>query len=149
MGVVMMTGIMAVVEMGLSITGQSLMLKLDDPYQKNHLAGERDKDMLRLLHNPDDLDDVGRSLQGAELCNQLLIVIDPFNPQPRFPSLKYLYQAGVAPPTGKWVNGCILQDGDYRVLIQPDLAPEDPEVPYRLISCVLSKASTCEFDSNS
>ena len=147
MGVVMMTGIMAVVEMGLSLTGQSLLSKPDDPYQQNRLAEKRDQDMLRLLHNPDDLDDVGRSLQGDELCNQLLIVA--FNAGARFPYLQDLSQRSAPPPTGNWVNGCILQTGNYRVLIQPDPAPDDPEVPYRLISCVLSRASTCEFNSNS
>ena len=135
MGVVMMTGIMSVVEMGLSLTGPSLLLKPDDPYQQNRLARKRDQDMLWLLHNPDDLDDVGRSLKGSELCNKLLAVAR--NADARFPYLQDLSLA----PTG----GCPLQTGNYRVLIEPDPAPEDPEVPYRLISCVLSETSSCKL----
>jgi len=146
MGAVMMTGIMTVVEMGLSLTGQSLLSKPDDPYQQNRLAGKRDQDMLRLLHNPDDLDDLGRSLQGAELCKKLLTVAR--NAGARFPYLQDLSQAGVASQAEDSDKECILQTGNYRMLIQPDPAPSDPEVPYRLISCVLSRASTCEFDSN-
>ena len=64
LGVVMMTGIMAVVEMGLSLTGQSLLLNPDDPYRQNLLAnavGKRDQQMLNLLHDSDDLDAIARS----------------------------------------------------------------------------------------
>ena len=57
LGVVMVTGIMAVVEMGLSLTGQSLLLRPDDPYQQNlvtQAVGKRDQQMLNLLHNQED-----------------------------------------------------------------------------------------------
>ena len=75
LGVMMMSGIMAVLEMGLSLTGQSLLLKPADPYQQNLTAnavGARDQQMLNLLHNQGDLDAIGRSLQGSALCQQLL-----------------------------------------------------------------------------
>ena len=58
LGVVMMTGIMAVVEMGLSLTGQSILLKPDDLYQQNFVTeavGKREQQMLNLLHNQNDL----------------------------------------------------------------------------------------------
>ena len=56
LGVVMMTGIMAVIEMGLSLAGQSVLSKPSDPYQQNLLSNvERDQQMLNLLHNPNDL----------------------------------------------------------------------------------------------
>ena len=80
LGVVMMTGIMAVVEMGLSLTGQSLLLKPDDPYRQDFLTkavGKRDQQMLNLLHDSDDLDAIGRSLENAELCDQLLCRSSP------------------------------------------------------------------------
>ena len=165
MGVVMMTGIMAVVEMGLSLTGQSLLLKPIDSYQQNRVlnaVGKRDKQMLSLLHDQVDLDAIGRSLQSTALCDQLLcrssllgaancaaansLVEDA---ETRLPNLKDLTQTGVIPPSGDWANACALQSGSHRLIIQPDPAPVDPGLPYRLFSCVLSGASMCDFEFRS
>ena len=77
MGVVMMTGIMTVVEMGLSLTGQSLLSKPEDPYQQNRLAGKRDQDMLRLLHNPDDLEDYLDKVEG-QIQTKIDLISDAF-----------------------------------------------------------------------
>ena len=135
LGMVMMTGIMTVVEMGLSLTGQSMLLKPGDLYQQNFVTeavGKRDQQMLNLLHDQDDLDAIGRSLQGSELCDQLTLV-------------------GVSQPAedGFLSNACALQVGMHRLLIQPDPAPVDPQIPYRLFSCYLAGSSTCELESNS
>ena len=172
LGVVMMTGIMSVVEMGLSLTGQSLLLKPDDPYRQNQLinaVGKRDQQMLNLLHDSDDLDAIGRSLERAELCDQLLCRSSPAgaahcrpstNLVPanvfandageRFPRLAELTRAGVSSPgaDGFFSNACALQVGMHRLLIQPDPMPEDSRIPYRLFSCVLKGASTCNFESS-
>ena len=173
LGVVMMTGIMAVVEMGLSLTGQSLLLKPDDPYRQNLLTkavGKRDQQMLNLLHDKDDLDAIGRSLERAELCDQLLCrsssagaascrlatASEPANALAddagtRLPDLAALTRVGVSPPVadGLFSNSCALQVGTHRLLIQPDPTPEDSRFPYRLFSCVLDGSSTCNFESNS
>ena len=80
MGVVMMTGIMAVLEMGLSLTGQSLLLKPIDSYQQNRVlnaVGKRDQQMLNLLHNQVDLDAIGRSLQSTALVSNCCVEV-PF-----------------------------------------------------------------------
>ena len=172
LGVVMITGIMAIVEMGLSLTSQSLLLKPDDPYRQNLLSnavGKRDQQILNLLHNNDDLDAVGRSLERAELCEQLLCRSSPAgaaNCRPstnlvpanvlaidaaeRLSELAQLTRAGVSPPNpnGFLSNACALQVGTHRLLIQPDPDPVDPQIPYRLFSCVLSGESTCNFESN-
>ena len=60
--------------MGLSLTGQSLLLKPIDHISKIVLnaVGKRDQQMLNLLHNQVDLDAIGRSLQSTALCEQLL-----------------------------------------------------------------------------
>ncbi|MDO6351457.1 hypothetical protein Q3Y53_02775 [Synechococcus sp. YX-04-1] len=172
LGVVMMTGIMAVVEMGLSLTGQSLFLKPDDPYRQNFITnavGKRDQQMLRLLHDKDDLDFIGRSLQSAQLCDQLLCrsslagaaycrsatTLVPANvvandAAERLPELAELTRAGVSPHAdGFLANACALQVGTHRLLVQPDPIPEDSQIPYRLFSCVLSgDESRCDFESN-
>ena len=173
LGAVMMTGIMAVVEMGLSLTGQSILLKPDDLYQQNFVTkavGKRDQQMLNLLHNQDDLDAIGRSLKGSELCRQLLcrsssggaagcsaasgsvpgnaLAVDA---EERLPELAELTLVGVSQPAedGFLSNACALQVGMHRLLIQPDPAPVDPKIPYRLFSCYLADSSTCEIESNS
>ena len=172
LGVVMMTGIMAVVEMGLSLTGQSLLLKPDDPYRRNistNAVDKRDQQMLNMLHDAVDLDLIGRSLQRNQLCDQLLCRSSPAGAaycQPatnlvpanvlandatqRLPELKDLTRAGVSPPDadGFLSNACALQAGMHRLLIQPDPTPVNSQIPYRLFSCVLEGASTCSFESS-
>ena len=172
LGMVMMTGIMAVVEMGLSLTGQSLLLKPDDPYRQNLLTkavGKRDQQMLNMLHDTDDLDFIGRSLDGSELCDQLLCRSSPgsaaicspaTDTEPantladdadqRLSELAELTRSGVYPPVsdGFLSNACALQVGMHRLLIQPDSTPENSRIPYRLFSCVLDGSGTCSFESN-
>ena len=164
LGVMMMSGIMAVLEMGLSLTGQSLLLKPADPYQQNLTAnavGARDQQMLNLLHNQGDLDAIGRSLQGSALCQQLMCRISlrgvtgcsggntvAQDAGSRLSNLGSLSQAGVATAVGDWSTACSLQSGSHRLLIQPDPNPVDSQIPYRLFSCVLSGESTCDFESN-
>ena len=76
LGVVMMTGIMAVVEMGLSLSGQSLLLKPNDLYQQNLLAngvGRRDQKMLGLLQDPAHLAAINAVVNPAkDLCDKVL-----------------------------------------------------------------------------
>ena len=170
LGVVMMTGIMAVVEMGLSMTGQSFLFKPNDPYLqhlKSDAVGIRDQQILNLLHDQDDLDAVGRSLGNAELCDQLLCRSSPAgaaycrpatnlvpanllasDAAERFTELSQLTRSGASPPPADSVfaSACALQDGTHRLLIQPDPAPQDPQIPYRLFSCVLDGSSTCTFE---
>ena len=172
LGVVMMTGIMAVLEMGLSLTGQSLLLKPQDPYRQNFVTnsvGKRDQQMLNLLYDNDDLYAIGRSLESAELCDQLLCRSTPTgvaycrpasNLVPanaiandageRLPELAELTRAGVSPPDadGFLSNACALQAGMHRLLIQPDPSPKNSRFPYRLFSCVLDGSSTCNFESS-
>ena len=168
LGVVMMTGIMAVVEMGLSLTSQSLLLKPDDPHRQNLVTKNRDYEMLKLLHNKDDLNAIGRSLDRAELCDQLLCRSSPAGAArcrlatasetantladdagTRLSELAALTRVGVSPPVtdGLFSNSCALQVGMHRLLIQPDPTPEDSRFPYRLFSCVLDESSTCNFES--
>ena len=148
LGVVMMTGIMAVIEMGLSLSGQSLLLKPNDPYRQNLLSnavGKRDQQMLNLLHDNDDLDAVGRSLESAELCDQLLCRSSPagaahcLSPNvlandagERFPELVGFTRARVSPPDpdGFLADACALQVGMHRLLIQPDPCAADLKPPY-------------------
>lgn len=171
LGVVMMTGIMAVMEMGLSLTGQSLLSKPSDPYQQNLLSNavrKRDQQMLNLLHTRNDLDFMGRSLQGSSLCDQVLCRSSPAGAAhcrsateeipanvlandagERLSELAALTRAGVSPPDadGFLSNACALQVGMHRLVIQPDSAQVEPQIPYRLFSCVLTESATCKFEA--
>ena len=49
MGVVMLTGIMAIFEMGLSLTGQSLLPIPADPYASDSSMKELDETLLEFL----------------------------------------------------------------------------------------------------
>ena len=171
LGVVMMTGIMAVVEMALSLTGQSFLLKPDNLYRRDLLSnavGKRDQQVLNLLSNQDDIDAIGRTLERPELCDQFLCRSSPAgaaycrpatNLVPanvlandageRFTELSQLTRSGVSPPPADsfLANACALQVGMHRLLIQPDPTPENQQIPYRLFSCVLDGSSTCNFES--
>ena len=67
----MMTGIMAIFEMGLSLTGQSLLPTPIDVYFETPEGGEAklsDKGLLKILANSGDLE---RGLSGQDLCNAI------------------------------------------------------------------------------
>ena len=65
MGVVMMTGIMAIFEMGLSLTGQSVLPTPVDAYSLSPRAKALDQDLFKLL---DDAKVVSRGLSQGDLC---------------------------------------------------------------------------------
>ena len=163
LGVVMMTGIMAVVEMGLSLTGQSLVLKPNDPYQQNLLAngvGRRDQKMLGLLQDPAHLAAIEAVVNPAkDLCDKVLDRITIEVNSQCYPGGEYAQSQACndARLLGELVDAddpkkfpaCALQvDSVHRLLLQRDPDPEDSQIPYRLFSCVLSGASTCAFESS-
>ena len=163
----MMTGIIAIFEMGLALTEKTYLLKPDDRYQENFLTnnvGERDKEMLSMLHNQVDLDVIGRSLRGAALCDELLCRISisgmrycppgksmASDADSRMPNLKNIIP-GKAPDTaGPFSDACALESSHassrHRLLIWPDPNPVDSTVPYQLFSCVLDSGSVaCNFE---
>ena len=166
LGVVMMTGIMAVVEMGLSLTGQSLLLKPNDPYRQNLLTngvGRRDQKMLGLLQDPAHLAEIDADVNPAnDLCDKVLDRITIEVRSQCYPGGDYIQSQACDdarllgdlvdandPQVEKLPNACALQvDAMHRLLLQRDPDPEDSQIPYRLFSCVLSNASTCDFESS-
>ena len=159
LGVVMMTGIMAVVEMGLSLTGQSLILKpLLASGQKESIdeLKQLDRNVLLLLykkHEVKGLDPlgspIGSPLNGSSLCAQVICRInrqtfclgeesDAGQPLPSpFDSLKGLSQSSNS-PSGEWSNSCALEMGQkYRFLIRSN-SEINKDLPYHLYSCLLN-----------
>jgi len=167
LGVVMMTGIMAVVEMGLSLTGQSLLLKPNNPYQQNLLANgvaRRDQKMLGLLQDPAHLAAIDAVVNPAkDLCDKVLDRITIEVDSQCYPGGEYVESQACDdarllgelidaddPQVEKLPNTCALEVDavHHRLLLQRDPDPEDSQIPYRLFSCVLSDASTCDFESS-
>ena len=175
LGVVMMTGIMAVVEMGLSLTGQSFVLKpLLGSAQKESIneLKQLDQNMLLLLskkHEVQGLDPLGSPkgspLQGSSLCSQVICRInrqefclgeasDIGRPlPPPVESLKGLGQSDNS-PSGQWSNSCALEMGvKHRFLIRSD-SQINRDLPYYLYSCSMndhllgSDVSKCSFESS-
>ena len=175
LGVVMMTGIMAVVEMGLSLTGQSFILKpLLASSQKESIneLKQLDQNVLLLLskkHEVQGLDPLGSPkgspLKGSALCTQVICRIDrqafclgeanyagrPLPPSVE--SLKGLSQSDNF-PSGQWSNSCALEMGDkHRFLIHSD-SQIDKDLPYYLYSCALkyqgleSDLGKCSIESS-
>ena len=163
LSVVMMTGIMAVIEMGLTLTSQSLILKPPSLGLKTSIMDTlkgHDKIVLSLLYEPNlvqGLDPLGSPvkspLKSSELCAQIISSLK---------SVDKLAAIDVSntSPSGVWSNSCALELENpelkkrYRFLIQPN-ALIDEKFPYNLFSCVLddraSPSSTrkCNFESNS
>lgn len=163
LGVVMMTGIMAVVEMGLSLTGQSLLLNSNDPYRQNLLTngvGKRDQKMLGILQDPAHLAAIDSDEDDdKDLCDKVLDRIAIEVRSQCYPGGEYVESQAcdearllgdlVDADDPKKFPACALQvDLVHRLLLQRDPDPEDSQIPYRLFSCVLSDTSTCDFESS-
>lgn len=174
LGVVMMTGIMAIVEMGLSLTGQSFILKpplSSDRKDSMNQLKKLDRSMLSILyqeHEVEGLDPLGSPanlpLKGSGLCDQILCRVkrqsfclgeEPaVDEEPPFPveSLMGINQAGNS-SSDEWSDSCALEmDRRYRFLIRSD-SQDGKEFPYSLYSCVLkddgvgSDLGDCDFES--
>ena len=177
LGVVMMTGIMAVVEMGLSLTGQSPFFDpLPTPEQENSMnkLKELDKSLLGLLYQKYEvghLDPLGSlknspPLKSSALCDQVLCRINRpgdgyclgekennLSPQAPLEELSELAES-VYPPEKEWSNSCALEvDEQYRFLIRPD-SQMDKEMPYYMYSCALKyeglepDSVKCDFEAS-
>ena len=175
LGVVMMTGIMAVFEMGLSLTGQPFILKpLLSPGQKESIneLKQLDREVLLLLfkeHEVEGLDPLGSPkgspLKGSSLCTQVMCRInrqsfclgeasdtDRLLPPP-VEVLKGLSQSDHS-PSGEWSDSCALEmGGQHRFLIRSD-SHIDEDLPYYLYSCsyndqgIESDLGKCSIESS-
>ena len=176
LGVVMMTGIMAVVEMGLSLKGQSFILKpllSDDQANSINDLTAFDNDLMNLLYKENvvtGLDPLGSSKDSApliksSLCSQVLCRINRnqfclgenppvgLSPPPSVDSLNGINESGTSPSGEWWSDSCALElGGKYRFLIRPD-SEIDKNFPYQLYSCSLkydglnSNPSKCDVEA--
>ena len=76
----MLTGIMAIFEMGLSLTGRSLLPTQQDPYFKTPSTSEMDRALLELLDSSTDVTGIkaikiGKNQGPDDFCNKLVYYV--------------------------------------------------------------------------
>jgi len=143
LGVAMLAGIMAIFEMGLALTGRSLLPSPVDPYASNGEVKAMDQKLLLLLANRDA---VAAGLLGTSLCEQVIAAYqDAYVPTGG--ANPWLQDAAMPVNTGRWAGSCVMNDGAHHVVIKPDLT--DGADPYQLYSCVLQGGDErCPFEQD-
>ena len=143
LGVLMLSGIMAIFEMGLSLTGQSMMPTPADVYLQNPDMKMSEKQFIELLRNPGA---VSQGLASQALCSSLLESYSEQYPDPD----QLAWQADHRMPIdqGRWIRSCQLTRGSHRfVFMPPD--PGRSDMPYQLFSCILDAGyDQCSFERN-
>ena len=134
MGVVMLSGIMAIFEMGLALTGQTLLPVPPDDYLSNQAMKDSDVTLLKALADEitplvDDKTFPELVSDGnVGLCGALNAIDGP---------------GWLSIADGRWKNGCqrskLIGNLYHRVIVS--------ENPHKLFSCALdSGSSQCAFE---
>ena len=143
MGVMMLTGIMAVFEMGLSLTGQSLLPVPPDAYFLNGSMKTRDSTLLDAVSDEQTFLDVENEKTFSDLASDASVGLCD--------ALKYIedeewsrIRNGEA--DDYFVGSCqLIREGAHRTIIRDN--DGDSEMPYQLFSCALgSGESSCSFE---
>lgn len=157
LGIAMLTGIMAMFEMGLSLTSQqSLLSPPNDAYTGGTPEQRDDQRWMELLSDSDALDVIGRNLSSQSLCDQLLCRVS--EAQEKRCTGENAYEAGydtlgefsassITDSGHPFPRACVFSKGAHRVLIVPE--EKEPGAPYGLYSCLtssLNSAGLCSFE---
>ena len=137
LGVAMLTGIMAIFEMGLALTGQSIIPSSVDAYLVDPAVKAMDQNMLRLLKDPVQ---VNPGLEGSRLCQT---VINAY--QSTFSGGSSLVEDTTTSINNPWLSSCIMSNKEHLILIGPGLGSES--TPYNFYSCILANTEDqCSFE---
>ncbi|MDB4653862.1 hypothetical protein OAE35_03070 [Synechococcus sp. AH-551-E02] len=141
LGVAMLAGIMTIFEMGLALTGQSLMPSPTDAYLSDPNVKQMDQKLLGLLNNPAR---IAQGLEGTVLCSAMNLAY-----KTQYSKSANPWVEDSRPPINTaWLNSCVMNDGSHRVLISPDLV--NPSIPYQFYSCVVDVSDDrCSFEHGS
>ena len=133
----MLAGIMAVFEMGLSLTGNSLLPSPQDPYLTNADVKNEDKRWLYLLNQKD------MSGTRLDLCAALK---DVYSREYLEAGEGFLWTSSVSESDGRWSRSCFMNRGLHRVIVRPP----DPNYlgsTYSFYSCTLQGGYVrCAFE---
>ena len=134
LGLAMLSGIMAIFEMGLHLTGSSLVSSRADPYALEVEIKRIDRLLLSALEDPHVL---SPGLRGLDICQQLQLVVSLPKNRPFEPAQEV--KDNVFP------SACVMNAGSHRVLVAPD--PSNPYHSYQLYSCLLQGSEqSCLFE---
>ena len=143
LGIVMLGGIMAIFEMGMSLTGQSMLTLPVDSY---------------FLSNPDDFKRAGKSLMQNEDVKYLNALAAEANFEEKLvapglcEALNEIDIGWIEISNGRWKGGCQRIKGftggvSHRMIIiyKPYIKPYSSK-PYQLFSCSRSDDDVCVFE---
>ena len=143
--VAMLTGIMAIFEMGLALTSRSLLPSPPDLYSQSDVVKQEDLRMLKLLIQADNFDPPLAGT-GTSLCEQIFSAysdayvpaggVNPWLMDRRMPVL-----------TGPWSGSCLMNRLSHHLVVRPN--PITAGSPYELYSCILEEGNDlCSFEKN-
>lgn len=141
LGALMLSGIMAIFEMGISLTGQSMLPTPSDIYSQDSDIKMSERRFIALLRNPTA---VSQGLANQALCAAL---VESYSDQYAGQSA---WQADHRMPIdqGPWVRSCQLNRGSHRIVIMPP-DPGHSHMPYNLFSCIVASGyDQCSFERN-
>ena len=134
LGIAMLTGIMAIFEMGVSLTGSSLLSSRVDAYTLDIEIKEMDQKLLSVL---EDSNELSSGISGLGICQRLELVDSLQDDWPFEPAQEV--KGNLFP------GACVMNAGTHRVLVSPD--PSNQYHSYQLYSCLLQGAEqNCLFE---
>ena len=144
----MLTGIMVLFEVGLALTGHSLLEVRSELDAYQDVVNVSDRLFLRMLTQPQDVQAIGSGRYGSDLCQQILCRIQGVNcrsgntKNPLYAALEVYETPKLSLPSGIWSSSCALErelDGTsviHRVLMRANRDRID--FGYELYSCVVT-----------
>lgn len=145
----MLTGIMVLFEVGLALTGQSLMDERSEFEVYQDIVNSTDRLFQRMLTETHDLQAIGTGRYGSGLCKQIICRIQGVNcssgnaKKPLYRGLERYSTPKYMPSVGVWSSSCVLEgaldDSErvHRLLIRPNRNRLD--LGYELYSCIVER----------
>ena len=149
LGAAMLTGIMVLFEVGLALTGQSLVDEQSELEGYQDVVKSSDRLFQKMLTDPQDLQAIGTGRYGSDLCRQIICRIQGINCRsgnvisPLYAGLQRYSTPKYMPSIGVWSSSCALEvelDGGkriHRLLIRPSRNRLD--LGYELYSCMIER----------
>jgi len=149
LGAAMLTGIMLLFEVGLALTGQSLLEEQSELDAYADVINSSDQLFQRMLTQSPDLQTIGTGRYGSVLCEQIMCRIQGVScragntKNQLYAALDVYGTPRYKPPTGVWSASCALEakpdNGRFvhRLLIRP--RRDNPDLGYELFSCVVDE----------
>ena len=160
LGATMMTGIMMLFEIGLALTGQSLLEERPEHHSYQDVVNSDEQLFLKMLTQQSDLQAIGKGRNGIVLCQQILCRIEGTGcrtgnmKSPLYASLDGYSIQRSTHSSGVWASSCIFEreiNGSgltHRLLIIPNR--ERFQRGYEMYSCSAKGQSIdqrCLFES--